>query len=58
MRTLRILAVVTLLSAPPTFAQQRDYSKVQIKVTKVAGSVHMLEVTGGNIAASVGDVES
>jgi glyoxylase-like metal-dependent hydrolase (beta-lactamase superfamily II) len=55
MRTLRILAGVILLSAPLTFAQERDYSKIQIKVTKVAGRVYMLEGAGGNIAASVGD---
>src|SRR5688572_27004743 len=36
-------------------AQQQDYSKVEIKVTKVSGSVYMLEGAGGNIAASVGD---
>jgi cyclase len=36
-------------------AQDEDFSKVQIKVTKVAGSVYMLEGSGGNIGASVGD---
>jgi len=36
-------------------AQNQDFSKVQIKVTKVAGSVYMLEGEGGNIGASVGD---
>lgn len=36
-------------------AQQQDFSKVQIKVTKVSGNVYMLEGQGGNIAASVGD---
>ncbi len=36
-------------------AQNQDFSKVQIKVTKVAGTVYMLEGAGGNIAASVGD---
>jgi glyoxylase-like metal-dependent hydrolase (beta-lactamase superfamily II) len=35
--------------------QQPDYSKVEIKVTKVAGTVYMLEGMGGNIGASVGD---
>jgi glyoxylase-like metal-dependent hydrolase (beta-lactamase superfamily II) len=33
----------------------QDFEKVQIKVTKVAGSVYMLEGEGGNIAASVGE---
>ena len=36
-------------------AQDQDFSKVQIKVTKVAGSVYMLEGSGGNIGASVGE---
>src|SRR5688572_1180034 len=36
-------------------AQQQDYSKVEIKVSKVAGNVYMLEGAGGNIAASVGE---
>jgi cyclase len=36
-------------------AQDHDFSKVQIKVTKVAGNVYMLEGAGGNIGASVGE---
>jgi cyclase len=36
-------------------AQQQDFSKVEIKVTKVSGNVYMLEGSGGNIAASAGD---
>ena len=35
--------------------QQQDFSKVQIKVTKVSGNIYMLEGAGGNIAASIGD---
>lgn len=35
-------------------AQGPDFSKVEIKVTKVAGSVYMLEGAGGNIGVSVG----
>ena len=35
--------------------QQQDFSKVQMKVTKVAGNVYMLEGAGGNIGASVGE---
>src|SRR5271157_1992663 len=42
--------VVSLVSA-----QDQDFSKVQIKVTKVSGNIYMLEGSGGNIAASVGD---
>jgi glyoxylase-like metal-dependent hydrolase (beta-lactamase superfamily II) len=36
-------------------AQQQDLSKVEIKVTPVAGKVYMLEGAGGNMAASVGE---
>ena len=35
--------------------QQPDFSKVEIKVQKVAGTVYMLQGLGGNIGASVGD---
>jgi cyclase len=35
--------------------QLGDFDKVEIKVTKVAGSVYMLEGAGGNIGASVGE---
>jgi cyclase len=36
-------------------AQQQDFSKVEIKVQKVQGSVYMLTGAGGNIGVSVGD---
>src|SRR5215469_16700599 len=51
------LAGLLLITALFAFAQQdTDYSKVQIKVTKVAGTVYMLEgADAGNIAASVGE---
>jgi glyoxylase-like metal-dependent hydrolase (beta-lactamase superfamily II) len=44
-----------LLFAVSASAQQPDYSKVQMKATKVAGNVYMLEGAGGNIGVSVGD---
>ncbi len=34
---------------------QQDFSKVEIKITHVAGNIHMLEGSGGNIGVSVGD---
>ena len=49
---LRILLVAGIAAA--AFAQQ-DFSKVEVKVIKVAGSVYMLEGAGGNIGLSVGD---
>jgi glyoxylase-like metal-dependent hydrolase (beta-lactamase superfamily II) len=44
-----------LLFAGTATAQEEDFSKVEIKVTPVAGSVYMLQGAGGNIGASVGD---
>jgi cyclase len=44
-----------LAVASPAFAQQQDFSKVEVKATHVAGSVWMLTGSGGNIGASVGD---
>src|SRR5437773_10380463 len=35
--------------------QDQDFGKVQMKVSKVAGNVYMLQGEGGNIGASVGD---
>ena len=52
-RTLVFLAA--LGAAAPLAAQDRDFSKVEIKVEKVAGSVSMLTGAGGNIAVSVGE---
>jgi cyclase len=45
----------TLTLCQAVCAQQQDFSKVQIKVTKVSGNIYMLEGDGGNIAASVGE---
>ena len=49
------LALSVLLCGGLAAAQEQDFSKVQIKVTKVAGSIYMLQGAGGNIGASVGD---
>jgi cyclase len=48
-------ALVLLFAVPALAQQQRDFSKVQIKVTKVSGNIYMLEGEGGNIAASLGE---
>jgi glyoxylase-like metal-dependent hydrolase (beta-lactamase superfamily II) len=55
MRKLWIIFAACLFTARLAAAQDEDFSKVQMKVTKVAGSVYMLEGAGGNIGASVGD---
>jgi glyoxylase-like metal-dependent hydrolase (beta-lactamase superfamily II) len=55
-RSLAVAVAVGLAGVAVTArAQQQDYSKVEIKVTKVSGNVYFLEGAGGNIAASVGD---
>ncbi len=52
---MRRMAWAIALAATAAAAQQQDFSKVEIKVTKVAGSVYMLQGAGGNIGASVGE---
>jgi len=49
-----LLLIVSLLFAVSA-STQTDFSKVQMKATKVAGNVYMLEGAGGNIGVSVGD---
>jgi cyclase len=52
----KLLLAVLLIAPGVVWAQApQDFSKVEIKVSKVAGNVYMLEGNGGNIAASVGD---
>src|SRR5882762_7505692 len=55
MRRISMVSLFVLLACGVLAAQDEDFSKVQMKVTKVAGSVYMLEGAGGNIGASVGD---
>jgi len=52
MRRLYLFAL--LIAAAPLLAQT-DFSKVEVKAQKVAGSVYMLTGAGGNIGVSVGD---
>src|SRR6266478_3300542 len=60
-RRIRTSMAFSLIGAALTFGQtamaqqDQDFSKVQIKVTKVSGNIYMLEGAGGNIAASVGE---
>ena len=51
----KLFAAVLLFLPILAFAQGQDFSKVQIKATKVAGNIYMLEGAGGNIAASIGE---
>jgi cyclase len=54
---MRKLAVLALILIPFSVRSQQnnDFSKVEMKVTKVSGNIYMLEGAGGNIAASVGE---
>ena len=48
-----LMAAVVLSAA--TAAAQQDFSKVEIKPTKLADGIYMLTGAGGNIGLSVGD---
>ena len=46
--------VVLLFGAAAPAPAQRNWSTVEMKTTKVAGNVYMLEGEGGNIGVSAG----
>ena len=54
MKKFLLLTLLFVFTAAAAHAQT-DFSKVQMKATKVAGNVYMLEGAGGNIGVSVGD---
>ena len=54
MKKFLLLTLLFVFTAAGAHAQT-DFSKVQMKATKVAGNVYMLEGAGGNIGVSVGD---
>src|SRR5690242_20945509 len=54
-KAILVFLICGFLGASHAFAQGQDFSKVEMKVQKVAGTVYMLEGAGGNIGASVGD---
>jgi glyoxylase-like metal-dependent hydrolase (beta-lactamase superfamily II) len=49
-----LAAIIALASALPVAAQQ-DYSKVEIKTTKLSDTTYMMEGAGGNLGLSVGE---
>ena len=53
--SLNLAAVLAVLTFASPCRAQQDFSKVDIKVHKVAGNVYILEGSGGNIGVSVGD---
>ncbi|MGH9900960.1 MAG: MBL fold metallo-hydrolase [Pyrinomonadaceae bacterium] len=56
MKRIAIVCAALALSAGALHAPARgqDFSKVEMKATRVAGNIHMLEGAGGNIGVSVG----
>ena len=55
MRQMWLAALLLLVPGVALAQQQPDFSKVEIKVSKVSGNIYMLQGAGGNIAASLGD---
>lgn len=53
-RLTQLAVVIFLVSTAVTTQAQRDFSKVQITTTHVAGNVYMLQGSGGNIGVSAG----
>jgi cyclase len=53
-KLLPILAIMIICLCIAHKAPAQDFSKVEIKVTRVSGNVYMLEGSGGNIGVSVG----
>ncbi|MBL0156665.1 MAG: MBL fold metallo-hydrolase [Bryobacterales bacterium] len=49
------IVIALALFASLALAQQQDFNKVEIKVTKVSGNIYMLEGSGGNIGVSAGE---
>jgi cyclase len=52
---LALFVALALLPVSARAQQPQDFSKVEIKVTQVSGNIYMLQGSGGNIAASMGD---
>jgi glyoxylase-like metal-dependent hydrolase (beta-lactamase superfamily II) len=49
------LFVAAFMAFATSVAAQQDFSKVEVKATKVAGTVYMLTGSGGNIGVSAGE---
>lgn len=52
---MRALAALALALAPAVATAQRDFSKVEIKATRLGESTYMLTGAGGNMGLSVGE---
>ena len=49
-----VLSIMILCLCITLKAHAQDFSKVEIKATRVSGNIYMLEGSGGNIGVSVG----
>ncbi len=54
MKKFFVFSILAFYLCTITSYAQQDFSKVEVKSTKVAGNVYMLEGSGGNIGVSVG----
>jgi glyoxylase-like metal-dependent hydrolase (beta-lactamase superfamily II) len=54
-KSFSLFALLAFYSIVGAHLSAQDFDKVQIKTTKVAGNIYMLEGAGGNIGASVGE---
>ena len=52
---IRTLAATAALAIAVPAAAQQDYSKVEIKTTKLGDTTYMMEGAGGNLGLSIGD---
>ena len=50
-----LIAALLLIPCMALAQQTPDFTKVEIKVSKVSGNIYLLQGAGGNIAASLGD---
>lgn len=55
MNLVRVLSIAACGCLPFAALAQQDFSKVEVKVSKVTGNVYMLQGAGGNIGVSVGE---
>jgi glyoxylase-like metal-dependent hydrolase (beta-lactamase superfamily II) len=55
MKIVSCATIALALAAGSAWAQQQDWSKVEVRIEPVAGNVHMLTGQGGNIGVLVGD---
>ncbi len=53
--TISLLTLIGLATGTVSAQQDRDWDAVDIRISHVAGNIHVLEGSGGNIGLSIGD---